>query len=42
MCSEVRVVFCTFPDPETARHVALGAVEQRYAAFAKRFCGIER
>lgn len=42
MCSEVRVVFCTFPDPETACRVAVGAVERRYAACAKRFCGVER
>jgi periplasmic divalent cation tolerance protein len=34
MSNEVRVVFCTFPDVETARRIARGAVEQRYAACA--------
>ena len=34
MFDEVRVVFCTFPDPETARRIALEAVEQQYAACA--------
>jgi periplasmic divalent cation tolerance protein len=34
MGSEVRVVFSTFPDPETARRIAGEAVEHRYAACA--------
>ncbi|MGA8479828.1 MAG: divalent-cation tolerance protein CutA [Chthoniobacterales bacterium] len=34
MFNEVRVVFCTFPDPETAHRIALEAVEQQYAACA--------
>jgi periplasmic divalent cation tolerance protein len=34
MFDEVRVVFCTFPDPETAYRIARDAVEQQYAACA--------
>lgn len=34
MSDEVRVVFCTFPDPVTAHRIARDAVEQRYAACA--------
>ena len=34
MFNEVRVVFCTFPDPETAHRIARDAVEQQYAACA--------
>jgi periplasmic divalent cation tolerance protein len=34
MFNEVRVVFCTFPDAETAHRIARDAVEQRYAACA--------
>ena len=34
MFDEVRVVFCTFPDPETAYRIARDAVGQQYAACA--------
>jgi len=34
MSNEVRVVFCTVPDPETAHRIARDAVEQQYAACA--------
>jgi periplasmic divalent cation tolerance protein len=34
MANEVRVVFCTFPDPETAHRISQAAVEKRYAACA--------
>ena len=34
MFNEVRVVFCTFPDPETAHRIARDAVDQQYAACA--------
>jgi periplasmic divalent cation tolerance protein len=34
MFDEVRVVFCTFPDPETAHRIARDAVDQQYAACA--------
>jgi periplasmic divalent cation tolerance protein len=34
MSFEVRVVFCTFPDPETAHRISRAAVEKRYAACA--------
>jgi periplasmic divalent cation tolerance protein len=34
MFNEVRVVFCTFPDAETAHRIARDAVERRYAACA--------
>jgi periplasmic divalent cation tolerance protein len=34
MSDEVRVVFCTFPDPETAHRISQAAVEKRYAACA--------
>jgi periplasmic divalent cation tolerance protein len=34
MSDEVRVVFCTFPDPEAAQRISQAAVEKRYAACA--------
>jgi periplasmic divalent cation tolerance protein len=34
MFDEVRVVFCTFPDPETAHRISRDAVAQQYAACA--------
>jgi periplasmic divalent cation tolerance protein len=34
MSNEVRVVFCTFPDQETAQRISQTAVEKRYAACA--------
>jgi periplasmic divalent cation tolerance protein len=41
MCGDVRVVFCTFPDPETARKIGRAAVEQRYAACANLVPGLQ-
>jgi periplasmic divalent cation tolerance protein len=34
MSSEVRVVFCTFPNPEAAQRISQAVVEKRYAACA--------
>jgi Uncharacterized protein involved in tolerance to divalent cations len=41
MSNEVRVVFCTFPDPETADRIAREAVEQQYAACANLVASVK-
>ena len=41
MSDEVRVVFCTFPDPETAHRTARDAVEQQYAACANLIASVK-
>ena len=41
MSIEVRVVFCTFPDPETAHRISRAAVEKRYAACASLVPSVE-
>jgi periplasmic divalent cation tolerance protein len=37
----VRVVFCTFPDPEIGRRISQEAVELRYAACANLLPGLQ-
>jgi periplasmic divalent cation tolerance protein len=41
MSDEVRVVFCTFPDPENAHRTARDAVEQQYAACANLVASVK-
>jgi periplasmic divalent cation tolerance protein len=41
MSNEVRVVFCTFPDPETAHRTGREAVERRYAACANLVASVK-
>ena len=41
MGAEVRIVFCTFPDSDTASRVAQEAVEQRFAACANLVAGVQ-
>jgi periplasmic divalent cation tolerance protein len=41
MPDEVRVVFCAFPDPETAGRIAREAVEQQYAACANLVASVK-